>query len=94
MGSRAEAVKQYKKSENHWEKELKDLNNQNRILYSIAKKSSSRRELKISRISRLRLLIIATTLASTLPETNPIPTPPYPVIMTRTKIDSLLDVGR
>ena len=45
MGSRAEAVKQYKKSENHWEKELKDLNKQNRILYSIGKKSSSRREL-------------------------------------------------
>ena len=40
------AVKQYKKSENKWKKELKDLKKQNKMLYSIANKSCLRREIK------------------------------------------------
>ena len=39
-------MKQYKKSENKWKKELKDLKNQNKTLYKISKKSGSRREVK------------------------------------------------
>ena len=46
MGSRAEAVKQYKKSESKWKKELKALKKQNTIIYSIAKKSGAHREIK------------------------------------------------
>ena len=46
MGSRNDAVKQYKKSENKWKKELKYLKNQNKMIYSIANKSGSRREIK------------------------------------------------
>ena len=46
MGSRTDSVKKYKKSENKWKKELKALNNQNKMLYIIAKKSGSSREIK------------------------------------------------
>ena len=46
MGSRDDNVKQHKKSENKWKKGLKYLKKQNKMLYSIAKKSSSRREIK------------------------------------------------
>ena len=46
VGSRTDTVKQYKKSENKWKKDLKYLNNQNKMLYSIAKKSGSHREIK------------------------------------------------
>ena len=46
MGSRAEAVKQYKKSESKWKKELKALKKQNNMLFRISKKSGSLRELK------------------------------------------------
>ena len=46
MGSRDEAVKQYNNSESNWKKELKDLKNQNNMLFSITKKSRSRFELK------------------------------------------------
>ena len=52
MGSRAEAVKQWKKSESKWRKELKDLKKQNKTLFSIANKSGSRRELK--KIKKIR----------------------------------------
>ena len=51
MGSRDEDVKQYKKSKNKRKKELKDLKNQNKMLYSIAKKTGLRREInKIKKI--------------------------------------------
>ena len=40
--SRADTVKQYKKSEKIWKKYLKSLRNQNKMLYTIAKKSGSR----------------------------------------------------
>ena len=43
---RADTVRQYKKSENKWEKDLKSLNKQNKILYSIAKNSGSRHDIK------------------------------------------------
>ena len=43
MGSRAEVVKQYKKSKNKWKKDLKPRRKQNKILYSISKKTNSRR---------------------------------------------------
>ena len=46
MGSRAEAVKQYKLSISKRKKELKAPNNQNKILYRISKKSGSRCEIK------------------------------------------------
>ena len=44
--SRADNVKQYKNSENKWKKELKALKNQSKMLYSIAKKFGSRRDIK------------------------------------------------
>ena len=43
VGSRNHAVQQHKKSENKCRKYLKVLKNQNKILYSIAKNSGSRR---------------------------------------------------
>ena len=46
VGSRNVTLKQYKKSENKCKKELKSLKKQNKILYSITKKSVSRREIK------------------------------------------------
>ena len=45
-------MQQYKKSENKWKKELKDPKKQKRIIYSIAKKSGSRRE--INNINKIR----------------------------------------
>ena len=42
VGSRANTVKQYKKSEK-WKKELKSLRKQNKMLYTIVNKSGSRR---------------------------------------------------
>ena len=50
--SRAEAVNQYKKSESKRRKELKALNNQNKIIFSITKKSGSRSERK--KIKKIR----------------------------------------
>ena len=47
MVSRDESAKQYEKSKNKQKKDLKDLNNQNKKIYVIAKKSGSHRELKI-----------------------------------------------
>ena len=52
MGSRTYSVKQYKKSENKRKKELKALNKQNKMIYGIAKKSGSRREIK--KIKKIR----------------------------------------
>ena len=46
IGSRNHSVQQHKKSENKWKKELKALKKQNKMLYSIAKKSGSRREIQ------------------------------------------------
>ena len=46
LGNKYKAVKQFKKSKNKWKKELKALKNQNKILYSIAKKSGLRHKLK------------------------------------------------
>ena len=46
LGNRADALKQYKNSEHKWKKELKSLNNQNKNMYSIAKKSGFLREPK------------------------------------------------
>ena len=44
--SRTRAVQHHSNSENKWNKELKYLNKQNKMLYSIPKKSGSRREIK------------------------------------------------
>ena len=52
IGSRNHAVQHHKKSENKWKKELKYLNKQNKMLYSIAKKSYLRRE--IQNIKKIR----------------------------------------
>ena len=46
MGSGTDTVEQYKKSENEWNKDLKATKKQNNMLYSIANKSGSRREIK------------------------------------------------
>ena len=46
MVSRSDTVKQYKNYENKWKKELKYHKKKNKILYSISKKSGSRREIK------------------------------------------------
>ena len=46
MVRRAEAVKNCKKSESKWKKEVKAQKKQNKMLFSIAKKSSSCREPK------------------------------------------------
>ena len=46
MVSRAEAVKQYKKSKIKLKKELKDIKKLKNVLFSIAKKSGSRRDIK------------------------------------------------
>ena len=51
IGSRTHAVKHHKKFEK-WNKELKYLKKQNTILYSIAKKSGPRREIK--KIKKIR----------------------------------------
>ena len=46
MVRRAEAVKNCKKSESKWKKEVKAQKKQNKMLFSIAKKSGSCREPK------------------------------------------------
>ena len=46
MGSRYGSVKQQKRSESKWKKELKALKKQNTIIYSIAQKSGAHREIK------------------------------------------------
>ena len=38
LGNRTDAVKHYKKSEQKWKMELKDLNKQNNMLFSMSKK--------------------------------------------------------
>ena len=52
IGSRTHVVQQHKKSEKKWKKELKSLKKQNNMLYSIAKKLGSRRE--IQKIKKMR----------------------------------------
>ena len=44
--SRTHDVQQHKKSEKKWKKDLKALNKQKKMIYSIAKKSSLRREIQ------------------------------------------------
>ena len=46
IGSRTHDVQQHKKSEKIWKKELKDLKKKNKMLYTIANKSSLRSEIK------------------------------------------------
>ena len=46
IGGRYETVKQYTDPESKWNKGLKYLKKQNKMLYSITKKSVSRREIK------------------------------------------------
>ena len=46
LGNRADAIKKYKNSEYKWKKYLKAIKKNNITIYSIAKKSSSSRELK------------------------------------------------
>ena len=53
VGSRTDTVNQYKKSENKWKKYLKSLKKQNDMIYSIANKSGSCREIK--KINKIRL---------------------------------------
>ena len=48
----ADAVNRYNKPEHKWKKDLKALKKQNKVIYSISKKSGSRRELnKINKIN-------------------------------------------
>ena len=46
VGSMTDTVKQYKKSKNKCNKEVKAINKQNKMLYSSTKKYISRREIK------------------------------------------------
>ena len=62
IGSRNPAAEQHKKSENKRKKELKALKKQNKMLYSIAKKSSSPREIK--KIKKIRAEAIKETNSS------------------------------
>ena len=59
---RYDAVKQHNKSEKKWKKEIKALKEQNKMIYSISKKSGSRREIKKIRNIRKNLLRRAATL--------------------------------
>ena len=52
IGSRTHSVQQHKKSEKKCKKDLKSLKNQNKMLYSISKKSGLRREIK--KIKKIR----------------------------------------
>ena len=52
IGSSNHVVKQHKKSENKWKKELKALKKQNKMIYSISKNSVSHRE--IQKIKNIR----------------------------------------
>ena len=52
MGSKTDYVKQYKSSKIKWNKELKALRNENKMLYSIVKKSGLRRD--INKINNFR----------------------------------------
>ena len=64
MVNRTNAVQHYKKSENKWKEELKALKKQNKIIYSIAKKSGSRREInKINKIREKVLRRVSTLVA-------------------------------
>ena len=46
LGNRVDAVNHYQKSEEKWERELKDLTKQKKMHFSISRRSSSCRELK------------------------------------------------
>ena len=46
LGNRYVAVKHFNKSDKKWKRDLKYLNKHNKILYSIAKRTGSHRELK------------------------------------------------
>ena len=46
LGNRADAVKYYHKTEKKWKQELKSLKNQKKIIFIMANKSVSRREIK------------------------------------------------
>ena len=94
LGDRDSAVNHYKKSEQKWKKYLKALKKQNKILYSISKKSGLRRELKDIKISRPRLPRSAATLAATLPAVTWFLIPLYPVIVTEMKRGILMNVRR
>ena len=52
MVSRDESAKQYEKSKNKQKKDLKDLNNQNKMLFRIYNNSGLRREIK--KINKIR----------------------------------------
>ena len=53
MVNRTDAVKQYQKSENKWKKDMKYLRKQNNMIYSIANKYGSRRDIK--KINNIRI---------------------------------------
>ena len=46
LGNKDETMKQFNKYKNKWKKEMKALKKQNKMMYSTAKKSGLRRELK------------------------------------------------
>ena len=82
-------MKRYERSESKWKKELKDLKKQNKIIYSIAKKSGS--HCKIKNIKKIRSSALS---AATLPATNWTPITHYPSIATEMSIYGLLDVRK
>ena len=69
MGSMTNAVQQYKKSERKRKKELKALEKQKNVLYSIAKKSGSRRD--INNIKKIREKYYKKTSVSSSDDLDP-----------------------
>ena len=92
MGISTEAVKQYKRPKHKWKKELKYPKKKNKIISRIAKKSSSRRELK--KIKKLKDKASRKRCDYSRDSYRDYCDSPNTEIVTLMKIDSLLDVGR
>ena len=61
MGSSTNNVKKYKKPENKWKKDLKDLNKQNKMRYIISKKTGSRCEINIIKAKSSKSTIVSSS---------------------------------
>ena len=88
--NRINALQQYKKSENKWKTELKALKKQHKMIYIIAKKSGSRREIK--KIEKIRAK--ASKRISVFPVIIRTPICCMPAIAVEINIYSLLNVRR
>ena len=82
LGNSSNAVKSYKKSEHKWNKYLKALKKQNKIICRISKKYGSFRKLKKIKISNPRLPRSAAILSETPPVVHWILIPQFPLVVT------------